>query len=149
MTSVDVVRLGSHHATDLARLLADHVQERRGGSPPRPDRFWAEKLLADPRIRLFGARIDGNLIGYAVVHELTDCLTGLETGLLETLFVRPEFRGRGGGRELLAAIAEEGRRSAWSRVRWIVEEDGRRSTLPDRLSGTEQASLHVVPMIRQ
>ncbi|NLH80117.1 MAG: GNAT family N-acetyltransferase [Phyllobacteriaceae bacterium] len=149
MTSVDVVRLGSCHAADLARLLAEHVQERRGGSPPRPDRYWAEKLLADPRIRLFGARLDGNLIGYAVVHELTDCLTGLETGLLEAVFVRPEFRGRGGGRELLAAIADEGRRSAWSRVRWIVEEDGRRSSLPERLAGTEPATLHVVPMVRQ
>jgi len=149
MTGIDVVRLGSQHAADLARLLAEHVQERRGGSPPRPDRYWAEKLVADPRIRLFGARLDGCLVGFAVVHELTDCLTGLETGLLETLFVRPEFRGRGGGRELLAAVAEEGRRCAWSRVRWIVEEDGRRSSLPDRLAGAEPATLHVVPMTRQ
>lgn len=89
MTSVDVVRLGPDHAHALATLLAEHVQERRGGSPPRPDRYWAEQLLCQPRIELFGARLDGELIGVAVVHELTDCLTGRETGLLETLFVRP------------------------------------------------------------
>lgn len=149
MTCVDVVRLESNNAAALARLLADHVQERRGGSPPRPDRYWAEKLLGDPRIRLFGARLDGELIGYAVVHELTDCLTGLETGLMETVFVRSDRRGRGAGRELLAAVAEEGRRCAWNAIRWIVDEAAPHSSLPDRVAEGTAATLHVVPMTRQ
>lgn len=149
MTSVDVVKLGSDHALALAALLADHVQERQGGSPPRPDRFWAEKLLCEPRIELFGARLDGELIGFAVVHELTDCLSGLETGLLETLFVRPGRRGLGAGRELLAAVSAEGRRRAWSRLRWLVDEEAGRSTLPDRLARSTPASIHVVPITRQ
>lgn len=149
MTSVDVVRLGPDHAHALATLLAEHVQERRGGSPPRPDRYWAEQLLSQPRIELFGARLDGELIGVAVVHELTDCLTGLETGLLETLFVRPQRRGLGAGRELLAAVSAEGRRRAWSRLRWIVDEEGARSTLPERVAPTAPARIHVVPITRQ
>jgi len=149
MTSVDVVRLESYHATALARLLAEHVQERRGGSPPRPDRYWAEKLLDDPRICLFGARLDGEWIGYAVVHELTDCLTGLETGLMEAVFVRPDRRGRGAGRELLAAVAEEGRQRAWNAIRWIVDEGAPHSSLPDRVARGTAATLHVVPMTRQ
>lgn len=121
MTSPDVLRLSSDHAGALAALIAAHVQETNGGSPPRPDRYWAERLLADPSIRLFGARIDGELVGFAVVHALTDCLTGLETGLLETIFVRPDRRGHGAGRELLAAIGAEGRARAWSRLRRVVE----------------------------
>lgn len=149
MTSVDVVRLGSDHAAALARLLAEHVQERRGGSPPRPDRYWAEHLLAEPRIRLFGARLDGELIGYAVVHELTDCLTGLETGLMEAVFVRPERRGRGAGRELLAAVSAEGRRRAWTSIRWIVDGGGQPSSLPERVARDAGATLHLVPMTRQ
>lgn len=149
MTCIDVLRLSSGHAPALARLLADHVQEVRGGEPPRPDRYWAEKLLAEPRIRIFGARLDGDLVGFAVVHELTDCLTGLETGLLETLFVRSDRRGRGAGRELLAAIANEGRARAWSRLRWIVDEGERRSSLPDRLAADAPARIHLVPIARQ
>lgn len=149
MTSVDVVRLGPDHALALAALLAEHVQEKRGGSPPRPDRYWAEQLLCEPRIRLFGARLDGVLIGFAVVHELTDCLTGLETGLLETLFVRPSNRGRGAGRELLAAVSAEGHRRSWSRLRWIVDEGAGRSTLPDRVARSEPARIHVVPITPQ
>lgn len=149
MTSVNVVRLDCGHAGALARLLADHVQERRGGSPPRPDRYWAEKLLVDPRIRLFGACFDGELIGYAVVHELTDCLTGLQTGLMEAVFVRPDRRSRGAGRELLAAVAEEGRRCAWNAIRWIVDEAAPHSSLPERVAQGAAATLHVVPMTRQ
>lgn len=149
MTSVDVLPLGVAHAPALARLLAEHVQEVRGGEPPRPDRYWAEKLLAEPRIRIFGARYDGEVIGFAVVHELTDCLTGLETGLLETVFVRPDRRGRGAGRELLAAVAAEGRRRAWSRLRWIVDEAAGRSSLPDRLAADAPARIHLVPIARQ
>lgn len=149
MTSVDVVRLCPDHALALATLLAEHVQETRGGSPPRPDRYWAEKLLCEPRIRVFGARLDGELIGFAVVHELTDCMTGLETGLLETLFVRSQSRGRGAGRELLAGVSTEGRRRSWSRLRWIVEEEAGRSTLPERVARTEPARIHVVPITRQ
>lgn len=149
MTSVDVLRLGVGHAPALSRLLADHVQERCGGSPPRPDRYWSEKLLTEPRIRIFGARLGDDLIGFAVVHELTDCLTGLETGLLETLFVRPDQRGRGAGRELLAAVAAEGRTRAWSRLRWIVDETEGRSSLPDRLAADAPARIHLVPIARQ
>lgn len=149
MTSVDVVRLGPDHALALATLLAEHVQELRGGSPPRPDRYWAEKLLCEPRIELFGAHIDGELVGIAVVHELTDCLTGLETGLLETLFVRPRQRGRGAGRELLAAVSAEARERSWSRLRWIVDEEAGRSTLPERLARSAPVRIHVVPITRQ
>lgn len=149
MTCVDVVRLNSEHALALAALLAEHVQEKNGGSPPRPDRYWAEKLLADPRLSLFGARIDGELIGFAVVHEITDCLTGRETGLLETLFVRPDRRARGAGRELIAAVGAEGRGRAWSRVRWIVDAESPHSSLPDRIARTESAVVHVLPIARQ
>lgn len=149
MTSVDVLRLGSAHAPALARLLAEHVQERHGGSPPRPDRYWAEKLLDEPHIRLIGARLDGELVGFALVHELTDCLTGLETGLLETVFVTPSARGRGAGRELLAAVAAEGRDRAWSRLRWIVEEEAGRSTLPRHVGLDAAARIRVVPITRQ
>lgn len=148
MTSPDVLRLSSDHAGALAALIAAHVQELNGGSPPRPDRYWAERLLADPRIRLFGARLDGELVGFAVVHELTDCLTGLETGLLETVFVRPDRRGRGAGRELLAAIGAEGRARAWSRLRRVVETRTRPAAMSDPIA-EEAVRVRLVQPSRQ
>ncbi|MER2605912.1 MAG: GNAT family N-acetyltransferase [Siculibacillus sp.] len=149
MTDVVVTRLGLDASSALSLLLAAHVQEVRGGEPPRPDRYYSEKLLSSPGIRLFGATIGDELIGFAVVHELEDCLSGLEAGLLETVFVRHDRRGRGAGRALLEAVSSEGRRRAWSGLRWIVDDRVSHSTLPERLARPAGTRALVVPITRQ
>lgn len=146
MTDVEIVRLGFDEATALATLLAEHTQEIRGGEPPRPDRYWAERLLGESHLDLISAAIDGELVGVAVIHALPDCLSGRETGLLETLYVRRDRRGRGAGRALIDAVAAEGRRRAWSRVRWIVDDHAGPSSLPERLARPMADRAYVVPL---
>lgn len=146
MTKLEIVTLGPDAAPALAGLLAEHAQEMKGGEPPRPDRYWAERLLDEDHLDLLGAAIDGELVGFAVIHALPDCVSGRETGLLETLFVRRDRRGRGAGRALLDAVSAEGRRRSWSRVRWIVEDRSDRSTLPEHLARPTEDRAFVVPI---
>ncbi len=146
---VQITLLGPEAASSLAQLLASHLQEIRGGEPPRPDRYYAEKLLCRTSVGLIGARIGDELVGFALFHEITDCLTGLEGGLLDTVFVRADRRGRGAGRALLEGLSAEGRRRSWSRLRWVVDEAAGQSTLPDRYGVPAGERAFVVPMTRQ
>src|SRR5436309_13492557 len=75
---------------------------------PRP---YAEVLLAEEA---------GATVGFALFfHNYSTflCRPGL---FLEDLFVRPEFRGRGHGRALLAALARLAVDRGCGRVEWSV-----------------------------
>lgn len=149
MPDVEIALLSPDAAAALAPLMASHVQEVRGGEPPRPDRYYAEKLLCDARVGLIGARIGGELIGFALFHEIADCVSGLEGGLLDTIFVRSDRRNHGAGRALLEALSAEGRRRAWSSLRWIVDDSLPHSTLPDHIAMPAAGRSLVVPITRQ
>lgn len=149
MADVSITLLEPEAASALAVLMALHVQEIRGGEPPRPDRYYAEKLICDPRVGLLGARIGGELVGFALFHEIADCVSGLDGGLLDTVFVRADRRGRGAGRRLLEALSAEARTRAWSRLRWVVDESTGHSSLPDRLAVPGEMRAVVVPIARQ
>lgn len=76
-------------------------------------RLYAEVLLADD---------DGTTVGFALFfHNYSTflCRPGL---YLEDLFVRPEYRGRGHGRALLAALARLAVDRGCGRVEWSVLE---------------------------
>lgn len=130
MTEIDVERIGPEAARALAPLLAALAQERLGGSPPRPDRYYTERLLAGRGIEFVGARCDGELVGFAQFHEWPDVPSGLDCGLIDGLWVRPDRRRLGIGRRLIDHVAGEGRRRGWSRLRWLVDETSASPPLP-------------------
>jgi len=84
---------------------------------------------ADLRASLFGARpdaevivaeLDGSAAGYALFfHNFSTfhCKRGL---YLEDLFVRPEFRGRGIGKQLLSRLAQLAVDRECARLEWVV-----------------------------
>lgn len=149
MADVSIALLEPEAAPALAILMALHAQEIRGGEPPRPDRYYAETLICDPRVGLLGARIGDELVGFALFHEIADCVSGLDGGLLDTVFVRADRRGCGAGRRLLEALSAEARVRAWSRLRWVVDEAEGHSSLPDRLAVSAGMRAVVVPITRQ
>ncbi|MGH3696016.1 MAG: GNAT family N-acetyltransferase [Pseudonocardiaceae bacterium] len=78
------------------------------------------RALFGPRPALFGhvAEHDGEVVGCALWFLNFSTWDGVHGIYLEDLFVRPEYRGAGLGRELLAALAAECLRCGYSRLQW-------------------------------
>jgi len=104
--------LHEHHAT-----VAPHLEQL--GPVRAADQSWAvrrelyEEWLAEPDAFVLLAEVEGEPIGYALVHlrgpEET-WATGERIGVLETLTVLPDERGRGVGSALFERIYAELRR---------------------------------------
>ena len=73
---------------------------------------------------LFGhvATVDGEVVGVALWFLNFSTWRGTHGIYLEDLFVRPEQRGSGLGKALLAALAAECVRQGYSRLEWAVLE---------------------------
>jgi GNAT superfamily N-acetyltransferase len=83
----------------------------------------AKLFCSDPRVFCDIAEVDGEAAGFAVWFFNYSTFLGKHGLYLEDLFVRPEFRGAGVGKGLLAylagrAIAENCGRLEWSVLDW-------------------------------
>jgi GNAT superfamily N-acetyltransferase len=74
------------------------------------------------RPALFGhvAEVDGEVVGFAVWFLSFSTWRGVHGLYLEDVFVRPEHRGSGLGRALLAALARECVERGYARFEWSV-----------------------------
>jgi GNAT superfamily N-acetyltransferase len=73
-----------------------------------------------PKFRVVIARWDGEPAGFALFFYHYSTWLGRPTLFLEDLFVRPEFRGRGIGKALLAHLAKEAVAQGCGRFEWQV-----------------------------
>jgi GNAT superfamily N-acetyltransferase len=80
------------------------------------------KALFGPSPALFGhvAEVDGEIAGFTLWFLSFSTFRGVHGIYLEDLFVRPEHRGGGLGRALLAALASECVRQGYARLEWSV-----------------------------
>lgn len=110
----------------LAPLLALYANEMRAvlnGAEAASPEAQAALLASHPAAEVLLAEDEaGNAIGFAILFDLPEIVFARRCGALDDLFVRPEARGRGVARALIAAALEEGRRRGWSHLRWIVPE---------------------------
>ncbi len=109
----------------LAPLLAAYGAEMRpalaGAAMPAPE-AQAALLAAHPAAELLLAEDAAGPVGFAVIFDLPEVVFARRCGMLDDLFVRPEARGRGIARALIAKAAGLGRVRGWSHLRWIVPE---------------------------
>ncbi len=84
---------------------------------------------ADLAAALFGARpyaevvfacLDGTPVGFALFFHTFSTFTGKPGIYLEDLYVRPDARGRGIGRQLLAWLARAALERGCARLEWWV-----------------------------
>ena len=74
----------------------------------------------DPKFRALIAEWDEQVSGYALFFNFYSTWTGRPGLFLEDLFVRPQFRGFGIGKSLLAHIAGIARQEQCFGMRWEV-----------------------------
>ncbi|MEV6770415.1 GNAT family N-acetyltransferase [Nocardia sp. NPDC051030] len=81
-----------------------------------------EAALFGPAPALFAhvAERDGEVVGTAIWFLNYSTWTGTHGIYLEDLYVKPETRGLGLGRDLLAALAREAVERGYARVDWAV-----------------------------
>ena len=87
-----------------------------------PDDFVAALFppSATPTTFAHVAEVDGEVVGMAVWFVTFSTWTGRNGIWLEDLFVRPEHRGSGLGRALLATLARVCVERGWRRLDWAV-----------------------------
>jgi GNAT superfamily N-acetyltransferase len=77
---------------------------------------WGDR----PRFEVFLAHEDDAPVGFALYFYQFSTFAARPTLYLEDLFVYPEFRGRGYGKELLVELAREAGASGCGRMDWMV-----------------------------
>ena len=103
----------------LVRELADY--ERAAHEVRLTEESLSAALFGDaPALFAHVAEVDGEVVGMALWFLSFSTWRGVHGIYLEDLYVRPAHRGRGLGRALLRALAEEAVRRDFARVEWAV-----------------------------
>jgi GNAT superfamily N-acetyltransferase len=103
---------------ELIRELAAH-----SGGTAQTDAAYVRRYLAYPGRTVLLAEVDGERVG-VLAYSLNPNLYHAADGcLVEDLFVRPRFRGRGVGRALVARVMAEAARQGWAEVSVSTDRD--------------------------
>jgi len=106
----------------LVQLIHDLARfERSAGSVGIDRSLLHAALFGDsPTVFAHVAEEGGDILAMAIWFLNFSTWTGRNGIYLEDLYVRPEARGRGIGRSLIAELASIAHRSGYSRVEWSV-----------------------------
>lgn len=107
-------------ATLLTTLIREFAEYDRLGNEAM---VVEEDILRDgfgpnPRFRALIAEWDGYPAGYVCFFEIYSTFQGRAGLFMDDLFVRPQFRKKGVGKELLAHVAKVAMEESYFCVRW-------------------------------
>jgi diamine N-acetyltransferase len=103
----------------LIRELAEY--QKLSHEVEATEAMIADALFSDnPRLFCEIAEWDGEVAGFAVWFLNCSTFAGRFGIYLEDLFVRPQYRGNGIGKALLAHLAKVCVDNGWARLQWAV-----------------------------
>ncbi len=112
----------------LAPLLDTYAAEMRAtlaGTTVARGQDAAAMLAADARTEILVTTEGDDLLAFAIFYDQPEAVFARRCGALDDLFVRPDRRGQGLARAMVAALCDLGRERHWSHLRWIVPEADR------------------------
>ena len=94
------------------------VRELAGSSneESRVDAGYVGRYLAFPGRTVLLAEVDGERVGFLAFSLNPNLWHAMDACLIEDLFVRPAWRGRGVGRALVAHVMAEAAQQGWAEV---------------------------------
>jgi GNAT superfamily N-acetyltransferase len=109
-------------ASLVLRFIRELAEYERLLDRVTADEAALEALLFGPTPRAFCeiAEIEGEPVGFALWYYNVSSFTGRAGIYLEDLYVRPEARGKGAGKALLAELAQECVKQGLARLEWAV-----------------------------
>lgn len=110
-------------ASAFAGLAAAYAGEMRHAPAPAPNVAAARRLLEDSKAEILGAFQQGTLIGFAILFDLPEAISGCRAGQIDDLYVAQSARGKRLAQHLIEAIVDIGRTRNWVHLRWLVPED--------------------------
>ncbi len=88
----------------------------------------------------FGCRMDDKLVGFATVYFSYVSSTISKVAVMNDLYVLPEYRRKGIGRELVKQCAKYAKTHGASRLQWLTAPDNRVAQELYRSLGAKQSS---------
>lgn len=106
----------------ICQLVGDLAEYERAADQAQMTDSQLDDALFGGQPSLFGqvAEVDGVVVGFAVWFRNFSTWRGRHGIYLEDLFVAPEHRGSGIGKQLLAVLAEKCVSEGYSRLEWSV-----------------------------
>jgi ribosomal protein S18 acetylase RimI-like enzyme len=119
--------------------LARELAATQGGMPERLTREWiaANMLAADGTVSVHVAELDGRLVGYVACSRMIETVYASAGCYVSDLLVTAAVRGRGIGRQLLAAAADHARREGREHI-WLVTANRDAQRFYQRLANIRQ-----------
>ncbi len=110
----------------MVALLAElFAIESDFNSEPERQRRGLALLLEDARALLLVAECDGVVVGVCSMQQLISTAEGGPVGLVEDVVVAAAHRGKGMGRQMLAAMQEMAARRGISRLQLLADRDNK------------------------
>ncbi|MBK6829684.1 MAG: GNAT family N-acetyltransferase [Flavobacteriales bacterium] len=110
----------THDLSELVRLCVEHAAYERTAFDPAGKEEALHRMLFDPGARLvcLVAESDGVVVGYATYSVECSTWDADHYMHMDCLFLRPEARNKGIGRQLMKTIAQEGLAQGVVRMQW-------------------------------
>jgi len=122
-TDIAIREAGPEDSATLAAMVAELARWEGKAAPPASAAQLRDWLAADtPPFRVLLALRDGEALGYLAFYQAFSLFKPGPVLLVENIYVRPEARGAGVGRGLLARAAVEARRRGWTRMELNVSQ---------------------------